>query len=439
MKAPRLIIIGAGAAGLYAARLLRERGALVTLLEASDRVGGRVKSCSGFAAFPIELGAEELHGERSASYRLARAQALPLRLCRERPHLWSDLGAGRRGPLRQDDPDYILSQEFFAALPSYSGPDLLLAQALAGLRPRARELLDATLGNEYGADSEQLGLHGLAAAESAWLRQGARNYTLDGLPLLRLLDSQAVATLCGRAVTKVDWRGPEVQVAVRGGELFTAEQVLITVPLPVLRDGDIAFTPPLPAEKLRAARGIGAGPMLKIFLRFGRVLWPSRSSSFTLSGAPHAPQMWSCGQRGAEPDRILTALVAGRAAAAFISLGAHGLPTLLAELDRALPGPRQGTAASALREHLIQDWSAEPFIRCGYSYPTVGSAPLRQALARPLHRPGAPRPRLAFAGEATHERLFGSLQGALLSAERAVAELLPAPSERAATTRRKSP
>lgn len=438
MKADRIIVIGAGAAGLYAARLLHSRGAQVTLLEAADRVGGRVKSLSGFAAFPIELGAEELHGERSLSYRLARAQALPLRACRERAHLWSDLCAGRRGALREDDPDYVLAQQFFDALPSYPGPDVPLAQALAGLPPRARELLDAILGNEYGADSERLGLRALSAAESAWQRQGSRNYILDGLPLVRLLDAEEVKALCGRVVTAVDWGGPEVRVSVRGGERFAAEQVLITVPLPVLRDGDIAFAPALPAEKLRAARGIGVGPTLKIFLRFERNLWPSRRSSLTLLGAPHAPQMWSCGQRGAEPDRIMTALVSGRAAEALLSLGAQALPTLLAELDRALPAPRKGTAAAALRDHLIQDWSAEPFVRCGYSYPTVGSAPLRQALARPLRRPGSPRPSVAFAGEATHDRLFGSLQGALLSAERAVAELMNGTSEQAATTRRKN-
>ncbi|HRI51905.1 MAG TPA: NAD(P)/FAD-dependent oxidoreductase [Pseudomonadota bacterium] len=437
MKAPSIIVIGAGAAGLYAARLLHGRGAQVTLLEAADSVGGRVKSRSGFAAFPIELGAEELHGERSVSYRLARAQALPLRVCRERSHLWSDLCAGRRDVLRADDPDHLLAQQFFDALPGYAGPDGSLAQALAGLPPRARELLDAILGNEYGADSERLGLHALAAAESAWQHQGTRNYTLDGLPLVKLLETEEVKSLCGRVVKTVDWSGPQVRVTVRGGEHFTAEQVLITVPLPVLRDGDIDFTPPLPVEKLHAARGIGVGPILKIFLRFKRDLWPSRCSSLTLLGAPHAPQMWSCGQRGREPDRIMTAFVCGRAAEALLSRGARALPTLLAGLDRVLPAP--GSAASALREHLIQDWSAEPFIRCGFSYPTVGSAPLRQALARPLYRPGSPRPSVVFAGEATHDRLFGSLQGALLSADRAVAELMPGTRKSAATTRRNNP
>lgn len=438
MHGDRVIVIGAGAAGLYAARLLRSRGARVTVLEAAERIGGRVKSLSGFADFPIELGAEELHGERSLSYRLARAQGLPIRVCRERTRLWSDLCAGRRGALRSDDPDRVAAQQFFDALPGYRGPDVPLAQALAVLRPRARELLAAILGNEYGADSERLGMHALAAAESAWHRQGERNYTLDGLPLLRLLDAGDAQALCGRVVTAVDWTGREVEVSVRGGERLTAEQVLITVPLPVLRDGDIAFTPALPAAQQRAARGIGVGPMLKIFLRFGRELWPSRRSSLTLLGAPHAPQLWSCGQRGAQPDRILTAFLAGRAAEQFLALGTRALPLLLAELDRALPAPRKGTAASALREHLVQDWSAEPFVRCGYSYPTIGSAPLRQALARPLYRPGSPRPSVAFAGEATHERLFGSLQGALLSAERAVAELADGSTQPVATLRRKN-
>ncbi len=439
MRVDRVIIIGAGVAGLYAAHLLRSRSVPVMVLEAADRAGGRVKSLAGFAAFPIELGAEELHGERSLSYSLARAQGLPLRPCRERQYLWSDLCTGRRVRLRQDDPDVTIAQRFYDALPSFQGEDVPLSQALAGLPPRARELLCAILGNEYGADSERLGMQALSAAERAWQRQGTRNYVLDGVPLLQLFAEEASQVLLGRVVTEVDWRGPEVLVTTRGGERFTAEQVILTVPLPVLRDGDIAFKPPLPADKLHATRRIGVGPMLKILLRFTHSIWPSRRSSLTLMGAPHAPQMWSCGQRGLEPDRILTAFVSGRAAEALLALGSRGLPTLLSELDRALPALGKRRPSCALADHFIQDWSAEPFVRCGFSYPTLGSAPLRETLARPLQRPDSQRPSLAFAGEATHARLFGSLQGALLSAERAVAELSPQAPDKAYTFQRKIP
>lgn len=439
MRGNRVIVIGAGAAGLYAARLLRDRGAQVTLLEAADRAGGRVKSLSGFAPFPVELGAEEMHGERSLSYRLARAQGLPLRSCRERQHLWSDLCTGQRARLRDDDLDVAEAQAFCDALPDYDGQDVPLAQAIKTLRPRVRELLDAMLGNEYGADSQRLGMQALSAAESGWQRQGTRNYVLDGLPLTRLFDMESAQVLLRRVVKEVDWRSHDVQVTTRGGECFIADQVLITVPLPILRDGDITFTPALPVDKLQAARDIGVGPTLKIFLRFAHDVWPSRRSSLTIMGAPHAPQIWSCGQRGTISDRVLTAFVSGRAAEDLRSLGTRAISALLADLDRALPVFGKRSASSALVDHVIQDWSAEPFIRCGYSHPTPGSGPRRAALARPLRRPGAARPSVAFAGEATHDRLFGSLQGALLSAERAVAELTRSDDERASTLRRKHP
>lgn len=434
MKKDKVLIIGAGAAGLHAARLLHQSGVKVTVLEAAARAGGRVKSLTNFAAFPLELGAEELHGERSVSYRLARAQGLPLRACRERLHLWRDLCAGRHAKLRADDPDFLAAQRFLDALPEYRGPDVPLSQALAAQPPRVAELLHAVLGNEYAADSERLGMQALSAAETAWQRQGTRNYLLDGVPLIGLLATGAPPVLLGRGVTAIDWSGPEVVVTTREGERFFAEHAVVTVPLPVLRDGDIAFTPALPADKLHAARGIGTGPTLKIFLRFRRDLWPARRSGLTVIGAPHAPQLWSYGTRGAQPDRILTCFVSGRAAEALLALGARALPTLLGDLDRALSGPGERAASRALTDHLIQDWSAEPFIRCGYSYPTPGSVPHRATLALPLCRPGALRPSVTFAGEATHDRLFGSLQGALLSAERAVSELRlggPAPARAA--------
>lgn len=419
-----VVVIGAGAAGLHAARLLRDRGQQVTVLEAANRLGGRVCSLDGFAAFPLELGAEELHGERSLPYRLARARGLPLRPCRERLHLWSDLRVGRRAVLRDDDPDLDAALAFFDALPAYRGRDVPLAQALAPLAPRAREVLEAMVSNEYGASSERLGMAGLAAAEQAWQKQGSRNYALAGLPLLTLLAAEAPPVQLQKRVAALDWSGPEVVVTTHGGERFTAAQAIVTVPLPVLRDGDIAFTPELPEAQRYAARTIGSGPLLKIFLRFKRRLWPQRRSALTILGTPCAPQLWSSGTWGLRADDVLTALVAGAAAEKLLALGTQALPRLLAELDACLSAPGERAASRSLAEHFIKDWSAEPLVRCGYSYPTLGSAPLRADLARALRQKGAARPSVAFAGEATHERLFGSLQGALLSAERAVRELI---------------
>ena len=138
---------------------------------------------------------------------------------------------------------------------------------------------------------------------------------------------------------------------------------------------------------------------------------------------PSAPQLWSSGKWGLRADDVLTMLVAGTAAEKLLALGTRALPRLLAELDACLAAPGERVASRSLAEYFIKDWSAEPFVRCGYSFPSVGSAPLRADLARALRQPGAARPSVVFAGEATHEQLFGSLQGALLSAERAVREL----------------
>lgn len=418
-----MIVIGAGAAGLHAARMLQARGEQVTVLEASDRTGGRVRSIDGFSDGPLELGAEELHGERSLPYRIARARGLPVRACLERMHLWSDLCAGQRTVLRDGDPDLDAALRFFDELPDHCGPDVPLAQAMAPLSPRARDVLDAMVGNEYGSSSDRLGMTGLALAEQAWCKEGSRNYALDGLPLSALLTWEAPPVLLNQPVSAIDWSGDEVVVSTRSGWRFAAGQVIVTVPLPVLRDGDIAFTPALPAGMRHAARAIGAGPTLKILLRFKRPLWPPRRRALCILGAPCAPQLWSSGRWGQRADDVLTALVSGAAAERLLDLGAKALPRLLADLDACRFSAEEGAASRLLAEHFIQDWSAEPFVRCGYSFPTVGSTPLRAELARPLRRPGAEQPSVVFAGEATHTRLFGSLQGALLSAERAVREL----------------
>lgn len=428
MVAPRsLIIVGAGAAGLHAAARAQRAGAAVTLLEASDACGGRLRALDGFAPWPIELGAEELHGERSLPYRLARERGLALRPRGDALRLFLDLASGSARAPAADDGDLAQAHDFLDALPTYAGPPQTLAAAIADLPPRARAYLDAVLGNEYGASSERLGLHELALAEEAWAGEGTRNFIAPGGPLLRLVAADAPRPLLGQVVDAIDWASsPGVVVTTRGGARLCAEQALFTAPLPVLRDGDVRFTPPLPAAQLAAARGIGCGPTLKIFLRFKQRLWPARRTSLTILGAPRAPELWTAGARaaGLREDAVLTALLSGSAAEAFLALGRGALPALLADLDQALAPLHGGRASRALVDHHIQDWSAAPFTRCGYSYPTPGSAPLRHELARPLRVPGEARPRVAFAGEATHPRLFGSLQGALLSAERAVKELL---------------
>ncbi|MFN8394528.1 MAG: FAD-dependent oxidoreductase [Bacteroidia bacterium] len=140
-------IIGAGAAGLYAAWLLKNAGATVRILEATDRIGGRIHTLDGFSDFPIELGAEEIHGHRSTWYDIVNDSGATFLKDNTTDRFFVDGAVKDLDDITKDD-DYKKLRDLIDSLSDYSGPDMTMEEYLTqeGIADRVMPLARAWLG-----------------------------------------------------------------------------------------------------------------------------------------------------------------------------------------------------------------------------------------------------------------------------------------------------
>ncbi|MCB0863263.1 MAG: FAD-dependent oxidoreductase [Solirubrobacterales bacterium] len=284
----RVAVVGAGAAGLSCAGELARQGLEPVLLEASDRVGGRVREAD-LDGSPVELGASWIHGvDGNPLTGLAGEAGIGL-------HPFSyqlDFPVPGQKPLGVSG-----EHRYWQAVNSFGPgsaryPDLPLEAILPRRRgPGLEWAIQNEVAQEYGADPDQLAA--LATWEGNWL--GGGDVLLDGSY------SKVVARLSGDAevrfgfkVRKVSQRRGEVRIA--GGvdadrEEVAAEAVVITVPIGALKAGAIEFDPRLPAGSRTAISQLGAGLLDKVWLAFDQPFWPEGAEGFSWID-PRKPGRW---------------------------------------------------------------------------------------------------------------------------------------------------
>ena len=431
-----VIVIGAGAAGLAAAADLGRAGQSVCVLEARDRIGGRIHTrYEPQAPVPLELGAEFIHGQAAVIMRwLARANATAMDAVQTR---WS-LRDGRL----QDGDDMF--EQMRAGLRKVRKPkrDLPFAQFLDRYAARVltqpvREFACMLVQGFDAADATRVSTldilgewAGQAAADAPTLRP-VNGYAVLLGALLSAANQNRVRVQLNTIVHTVSWRRGRVEIeAIQSGRriLFSAPRAIITLPLGVLQGapehaGTVRFEPPLKAK--RAALDLLAmGPVLKVLLQFQSRFWEQlhagryrRAAFFHAPGSPF-PTFWTLLPLRAA---LLTAWTAGPNAERLSSLSDDELTaTALSSLE-AIFGRRAGVREQ-FQAASLHNWQTDPFARGAYSYVLAGGTSARKALARPLLGT------LFFAGEAADAdgELAGTVAGALQSGERVAREVLRA-------------
>jgi monoamine oxidase len=429
---PRLdadvVVVGAGAAGLMATQLLCAAGRSVIVLEARQRIGGRICTVRvPGAPLPIELGAEFVHGRAEETLGIVRAAGLTL--CRVSDAHLVSLG----GRLRARTGFFAKVAEVARQLGR--GPrDRSVAEALHALRisGERRVLVEGFAQGFDAADLDRFSARAFAAENGDTdPQQRDQLRILSGYDaLLEHVRAQLPADRCalqlGQVVRRVRWRRGTVEIesVAADGAIgrVRARAVVITLPIGVLRAaegaaGSVRFEPALPPDKARALARIEMGQVMRLTLRFRENPgWPV-DLAFLHARGQAVPVWWTPAPVEAS---MITGWAGGPVARRLLELDdaalvARALDALASTL--ALPRARLGRLLDGAHFHR---WDADPFARGAYSYLAVGGMRAPAALGRP--EAGT----LFFAGEATDPEQSGTVAGALASGRRAATRVLAA-------------
>ncbi|MES9536700.1 FAD-dependent oxidoreductase [Actinomadura sp. NPDC000600] len=417
------IVIGAGISGLAAARHLADRGREVTVLEARNRIGGRVWTSRQWPGVPLDLGASWIHGiDGNPITDLARKAGA--RTVVTDPGSSSDyLADGRKVEGAQAEALERWREDTADALSTYQDEatrDATVRRVVQNeldwtdLSYRDKSLISFALNDyehEYSGGVDQLSA--LYFNDDAKINgrdvlfPGGYGAVTDHL-------AKGLSVHTGQVVKQVDWNSTGVTVTT-GKATYQAQHVVVTLPLGVLQGGTVRFVPGLPAAKLTAIGKLGMGVLDKCYLRFPKVFW---SDTDWLTYIPDLDrygqwEQWINITRATGQPVLLgfNAAAFGRTIEGWsdAQIVDSAMRTLRTIFGAGIPAPTG---------HQITRWASDPYARGSYSFNRFGSMPaMRDHLAAPVGD------RVHFAGEATSRKSIATVHGAYLSGIRAAEEI----------------
>lgn len=412
-----VIVIGAGMAGVTAARELSRAGCSVCVLEASDRIGGRVQTVRDFCGEPVEAGAEFVHGVGAETWPDVRAAGLTTRVCPSTRDTMFNLGDGARWlPLVLLDPGVWPTFSILRAIRRLRPPDLSAREFIErrGYRGRARIMAQMVLTAHLPGGIDEVGMLGLLEDNVLTLERGVNHRVVEGYDRLIEHIAQGLGVLRGFTVDVIRWSADGVSVRSADGRELSARAAVCALPAGVLQSGAVRFEPELPVNKRSALEAMIMGPVVKILLHFEERFWP-RNLALLACGVGPVTLYWPVFYRaGDAKPPVLTAYCTGPRAAALSAVSEEeAAATAVADLRRQFPKARPRLAAFRRI-----DWAANPLACGGYTFLRPGGTGARARLA------AADTGALFWAGSATATRaIAATVEGAFVSGLRAAGEV----------------
>lgn len=409
------IIIGAGIAGLVAGDYLRRNGWRVTILEARERVGGRVWSRADWKGKnPMDMGASWIHGV-SGNPMAAQAQREGIRTV---PFDYENKAVYHaRGSRVAPEEEERIEKRFRKTLKLANGTaeelsrDVSLRETFTGAEKKSgwppKELASLNfrahteIEHEFAASLEELSAQHWDEGEEL---SGGDVIVPAGLGGVVEPWARGQDIRFGQTVERVGYDGDGVRVKTAQGLEIRAKKLILTVPLGILKKGTIVFDPPLPKEKIEAIGRIGFGNYQKTALLYDELFWDPELHLFDWDGG-------ATGKEWAEwvnlyPFTGEPALIAFHTAQA-----AYGIEKMT---DREISDAATDALGSALgkkvprpKDMIVSKWGHDPYSLGAYSFMRVGATPAdRKMLGKSLE--GS----LYFAGEAVSENYAATMHGA---------------------------
>ncbi|WP_246389205.1 flavin monoamine oxidase family protein [Microvirga mediterraneensis] len=401
---PDVAIVGAGSAGIAAARRLLASGATVTILEARDRIGGRTVT-RRFKGHPVDLGAHWLHaGPINPLVALGRARGEPLRRAPVNGHFFVRGRPGTRAERVALDGAFAMADRAMTQA-AKAREDQPAAAVLPPMGPQGRRGA-AIHGLVSGRPLDEVSLHDFPSMEYAdnlFIAGGLGAY------VGRLAHRLPVRT--GTAVHGIDWSGEGVRIETSAGTL-RARAVLVTAPMAVLQQEAIRFAPALPCPVAEAINGFTQGVYEHVILH-----WPD-------SPFRGADRLASLTGTHRQPPGLLTRI--DGTAFHFFELDQ---PTASAFDRRDVHAPyryARAVLAEQFGHRAIRNlaavhntaWRHDPWSRTSWAVVPPGLYAIRDVLKAPVGE------RIWFAGEALSRAQWGTAGGAWDEGERAAGEII---------------
>jgi len=426
-----VLVAGGGLAGLTAARDLIERGADVHLIEARNRLGGRVHTVrdDGFDALPLEAGGEFIDGEHAEIRKLVADHGLQLQqILREGFGLALDL----RGRVQRFKGQRPIWNDFKQALAKemaileaakcdwHSSAASLIARHSLDALLRARQASEEVramaqgLRGFYLADADVVSA--LPGVELAMQPRDPGHVTLSRIKggndrlIDKLAATRGLKVSLQSEVKRIahDDRGVSLTVADRAGKTagIKGDYLVVAAPAPIVRD--LEFAPALPPLHRQALKALRPGPATKAHLLFDRAWWRQKGQPQAWGSNLDTGAIWEAA--GARPG-VLTMLAGGRASRAFRELLEEGGPQRLARRLSWLGDVEE------VRDFRSTTWELDRFAGGGYGvFGTDFKPEWRSELSRSFGR-------IAFAGDHTSREWQGYMNGAVASGHRAARDI----------------
>lgn len=421
-----ILIIGAGATGLMAGRTLAKAGKKVTVLEARERCGGRIHTLNNELFFKnAELGAEFIHGDLPVTLNLLKEAGIAYHSANAAMWQYKD------GEFKQESEPiegWDLLIEILKKLVQDTSIDDFLQQYFPG--DKYAELRDSVRKFVSGYDTADPCTASAFALRNEWDNEdtGAQHRITGGYNVMikyleEELNSNNGQIYLNSVAKDINWKQGEVNVKTDDGEVYSAKQLLIALPLGVLQldeneKGALTFTPPIP-KHYNALKAMGFGAVIKILLEFDNMFWEGKATQ-ALAGKSlknmgyllsdeEIPTWWT---QFPQHSTVFTGWLGGPDAAEKKAVPDEEILKQSLQSLSNIFNRKPEELKEKLLSYKIMNWTAEPFTRGSYAYDTVATAESRKVLNMPIENT------LYFAGEYLYEgAAMGTVEAALTSGE----------------------